>query len=598
MCGIVGIANRGGSNCIPELEKGLERLEYRGYDSAGVAFFSEGQIQTIKTAGAVANLEKAIAAEGPSSSVGIAHTRWATHGEPTKLNAHPHFTDELALVHNGIIENYQELKKPLAQKYKFVSQTDTEVVAWLITDFLKNGLSPTEAFSKTLPLLKGSFALAVIMKSEPLVIYCAKQGSPLVVGSSQQGNYVCSDSSALGRKGSSASFLEDGDWAILSKDKLNIYDKSGNLASRPAQSVSAAAENELGSYSHYIEKEIHEQPDALKRTFQAVQNAHLLECLDLLSLQRITFVGCGTAYFAAVTACATLEKWVTVPLECRTASELRYSSVKMDSRSLIIAISQSGETADTLEAIKKCKAAGAKVLALVNVAQSSIARTADKALCIEAGPEIGVASTKAFTSQMMALLLLGAEIAQKLSPKFSAQPIFDELRTAPELVKEALKQENVIKQIAKKFSSATSALYLGRQACYGLAEEGSLKLKELSYIHSEAYPAGEMKHGPIALIDELMPTIALMPHNELFEKMLSNVKEIEARKGQLILITDERGEKELSHFQNVITLPSSSELQSLFIFSIALQLLAYHVALFKGHNVDKPRNLAKSVTVE
>ncbi len=612
MCGIVGYI--GSRPVLAVLLEGLRRLEYRGYDSAGVVFWEGETLKAIKSKGKVYNLEEKIYQEKLNpSSPGLGHTRWATHGEPSEFNAHPHFDCEkkIAVVHNGIIENYYDLKKFLKEKgHKFISETDTEVVAHLIEECLRETPTFFHAFMRAINLLEGAFALACISLEEPDKIYVARWQSPLVVGFGEGENFIASDIPALLSFTRRVIYLDDGEWGVITKDRAHFYDFHGNTREKLVHYVSwDLASAEKGGFPHFMLKEIYEQPEALKQTLLGRLNLSQKRIdfyYDGLSpeffnnLERIYLVACGTSYHACLVGKYLWEKVVPWPIEVEIASEFRYRQTPLHERSLLVVLSQSGETADTLACVKIAKARGAKVLSICNVVGSSIARESDVVLYTQAGPEISVASTKAFTSQVLMLIMLSVFFAE-LFHSSSVEETVKALINLPSQTKMLLdKVHPFIREVAIEWHGASNFLYLGRNILYPIALEGALKLKEISYIHAEGYAAGEMKHGPIALVDEKFPII-LLTAKELgiiHEKTISNAEEIKARRGPLLVLTTE-GTSELADKCNAIFyLPSTIYALIPILYVIPLQLLAYEIANFKGCDIDKPRNLAKSVTVE
>ena len=604
MCGIIGIV--GNHSVGQRLIHGLEKLEYRGYDSAGIATIYKGQIQRVRAEGKLTNLKEKILKNPLQGHNGIGHTRWATHGQPTELNAHPHQNPKVALVHNGIIENYEDLRQDLENKgYVFESKTDTEVVAHLIASFMDKDLTPQNAVSKTLKCLKGSFALAILFTGYENLLVAARQGgSPLVIGYGEGEMYLGSDAIALSSLTQQISYLEDGDWAILSPESVTIFDKEDNPVVRSIQEshVSESAVSK-GTYDHFMIKEIFEQPLIIQNILSTFLKEGNLELPDLPweSISRITISACGTAYYAGLVAKYWFEKIARLPVEIDVASEFRYRTPPLPEKGISLLLSQSGETIDTLAALEYMKSQGQTIVSIINVPESSIARQSDVVLLAQAGPEIGVAATKSFTSQLTILSLLVLEAARKRGSL--NQTLFDEmafgLRFLPALCEAVLTQENEIKALSRILVKAKDVLFLGRGTNFPMALEGALKLKEVSYIHAEAYAAGEMKHGPIALLDKDVPVIVLAPFDELFEKTASNIQEVIARNAPVIILTDKRGAQHLHSFAaTLLILPLTTSLTAPTVYATALQLLAYHTALLKETDVDQPRNLAKSVTVE
>jgi glucosamine--fructose-6-phosphate aminotransferase (isomerizing) len=607
MCGIVAAA--AGSNIVPVLVEGLKRLEYRGYDSAGLAVISGQAIERVRSVGRVAELE--IASSGTQAVTGIAHTRWATHGVPSERNAHPHVSGSIAVVHNGIIENYEILRNELtAQGYVFTSDTDTESIAHLIDFTLRSEPDLFKAVRISCRRLVGAYAIAVIDHRQPGKVVVAREGSPLLLGVSDAGNYAASDASALLQVTRNMVYLENGDIAELTVAGVRISRLDGTPAERPVHvSQLSAAAVELGNYQHYMQKEIFEQPEALANTLEIVGGSKTIqpgifgaEAASLLAdVDSILILACGTSSHSGYTARYWLEAIAGVPCSVEIASEYRYRGSVPNPKQLIVAISQSGETADTLAALRHAKALGQdKTLAICNVPESAIVRECALRFITRAGPEIGVASTKAFTTQLAALFLLTlvmAKVKQRLTPA-QETAFIDQLRHLPVAVNKVLALENDIEAWAKHFADKHHALFLGRGRHYPIALEGALKLKEISYIHAEAYPAGELKHGPLALVDADMPVISVAPNDQLLDKLKSNLKEVQARGGELYVFADADSEIPESEVVHILRLPEHYGELSPILHVVPLQLLSYHVALVKGTDVDKPRNLAKSVTVE
>ena len=609
MCGIVGaIAQRPVTEILVE---GLRRLEYRGYDSAGVALVEDNRIQRIRALGKVVELEKKLKKHAQKGTLGISHTRWATHGEPAERNAHPHLSKKrVAVVHNGIIENYEKLRENLIAKgYEFESETDTEVIVHLIESNLINGVSLFEAVKKTIASLNGAFALGVISIEHPEVLIGARQGSPLVVGLGLGENFLGSDVQALLPVTSRFIFLENGDIATIQRDKVSIVDESGEQVKREVkQSQACSLESELGEYRHYMLKEIYEQPRAVQNTLEGrLEHDSIKQCIsgdnvfDTLSkVKEVQIVACGTSYHAGLIARYWLESLTDIPCHVEVASEYRYRRQAPREDLLFVTISQSGETADTLAALEKINTLGCLAsLSICNVDESSLVRESDFSLLTVAGPEIGVASTKAFTTQLVVLqLLIGLLMqAKKESPEKVSQLVTN-LKKLPSLLEQALEHDKAIERMAEQFIEKHNALFLGRGEQYPVAMEGALKLKEISYIHAEAYPAGELKHGPLALVDSEMPIVAVAPNTNLLEKLKSNLEEVRSRGGVLYLFADKTAGITAQDNIQVIEMDEVPESIAPIIYTIPLQLLSYHVAVFKGTDVDKPRNLAKSVTVE
>jgi len=609
MCGIVGYI--GSQNAVPLLLDGLRRLEYRGYDSAGLAILQNNTIEVRRAVGKLVNLEKAFNGTPLPGAVGIGHTRWATHGKPSEQNAHPHRSGPLVLVHNGIIENYAALKAQLQREgYRFESETDTEVVAHLIARHLKTGAGLEEAVRRATQEVRGSYALAVLCEWEPHTLIGVRSGCPLVVGMSEHGAMLASDVTALLAHTRNVVFLEDGELVVLAPGGLVVKDTDGKPVTRaPIRIAWDATEAEKGGYPHFMLKEIHEQPRAIMATMRGRYSyergeAELPE-LDataarLAETHRIWIVACGTSWHAGLVGKYLIEELARAPVQVDIGSEFRYRNPLIGSGDLLIAISQSGETADTLAAVRQAQEQGAQVLAICNVVGSTLAREADGVLCMHAGPEIGVASTKAFTAQLAALYLLALHLG-RVRGVVSAEDgrlWLDHLVTMPTHVKHLLDREAELVAIAKRFHTKRNFLYLGRGINYPIALEGALKLKEISYVHAEGYPAGEMKHGPIALVDKDMPVVVLAPRDRLYEKTVSNLMEVKARGAPVIAFVTE-GERELRNTADaVFTVPDVHPLMAPILFAVPLQLLAYHIAVLRSCDVDQPRNLAKSVTVE
>ena len=606
MCGIIGII--GQAQVADRLVDGLRRMEYRGYDSAGVCTVEDGQLIRRRAEGKLNNLVKELAGHPAPGTVGIAHTRWATHGAPTTSNAHPHATQEVALVHNGIIENFKPLREALQARGRvFESETDTEVVAHLVSEQVEAGKSPQEAVQAVLPQLRGAFALAIAFRQHPDLLIGARLGSPLVVGYGEGETYLGSDALALAPLTQKISYLEEGDWVVITKGGAQIHDADNNPVTREitTSGVTAAAV-EKGNYRHFMQKEIFEQPTVVAQTLSSYirpleQTVALPQMdFDLSAIDRITIVACGTSYYAGMVAKYWFETFARVPVDIDVASEFRYRDPVLQPGGLALFISQSGETADTLAALRHCKANGQTIAVVVNVPTSSMAREADLLLPTHAGPEIGVASTKAFTCQLAVLAALAAHLALKKGKLSEAdeREIVKHLIEAPAALNAALAHDEEIAAMAHLIAPARDVLYLGRGPDYPLALEGALKLKEISYIHAEGYASGEMKHGPIALIDEAVPVIVLAPSGPLFEKTVSNMQEVMARGGKVVLISDAEGLAEAGEgCMATIEMPKVHPLIAPLVYAVPVQLLAYHVAVAKGTDVDQPRNLAKSVTV-
>jgi glutamine---fructose-6-phosphate transaminase (isomerizing) len=608
MCGIIGII--GSEPAAPQLVDALKRLEYRGYDSAGVATLEGGTLTRRRAEGKLRNLEKKLGLEPLAGTIGIGHTRWATHGRPTENNAHPHATERLAVVHNGIIENFSELRRELEGKgAKFATETDTEVIAHLVTDAMKRGASPVDAVKAALPRLRGAFALAFLFAGEDDLLIGARRGSPLAVGFGDGSMYVGSDAIALAPFTDTVSYLEDGDWVVITRKGAEIHDSDGKIVQRAVlKSQASVLLIDKGNHRHFMAKEIHEQPEVVGHTL-----AHYIDMtaervalpmqlpFDFKKLQRISIAACGTAYYAGMVARYWFENFAHLPVEVDIASEFRYRDVPLGDGNLAIFVSQSGETADTLASLRYARAHKQHVLSVVNVPTSSIARESDVVMPTLAGPEIGVASTKAFTCQLAALatLAIAAGRARGVLSEAQEKALVRALIEIPRHLNDALALEPQIEVIARDLSKCRDVLYLGRGTSYPLALEGALKLKEISYIHAEGYAAGELKHGPIALIDENLPVIVIAPHDKVFEKTVSNMQEVAARGGRLILMTDAKGVSAAAgQTTETITLPAVHPAVAPLVYAVPVQLLAYHTAVIMGTDVDQPRNLAKSVTVE
>ncbi|MDA1091598.1 MAG: glutamine--fructose-6-phosphate transaminase (isomerizing) [Proteobacteria bacterium] len=607
MCGIIGIVGR--APATPRLLEALKRLEYRGYDSAGIATLIDDGIERRRAEGKLINLEKRLA-EAPLGGVtGIGHTRWATHGVPNERNAHPHATDRVAIVHNGIIENFRELRKEVAAAGRVLaSETDTEIVAHLISQRLDDGMSPKDATFETLKKLEGAFGLGVVFAGEHDLMIAARQGSPLAIGFGDGEMYLGSDALALAPLTQRILYLEDGDWAVLTSNSADVFDQAGNPVERPIRltELSGAAIGK-GGYRHYMLKEIYEQPQVIGDTLHALVNPTDRRIVlptgsvDLAKATKITLVACGTSFYACMVAKYWFETYARVPVDVDIASEFRYRNAVLPEGGAAIFISQSGETVDTLAALRYAKANGQQILSIVNSPESAIARESDAVIRTLAGPEIGVASTKAFTTQLTVLACLAIATARArgaIDAETEAR-LVGALTEVPARAAEVLNHDDRIRALAEDVALARDVLYLGRGTSYPIALEGALKLKEISYIHAEGYAAGEMKHGPIALIDEAVPIIVIAPTDALFEKTASNVQETMARGGKVILFTDAKGAAAIGEGARAfVALPAVDAFVSPILYAIPVQLLAYHVAVLKGTDVDQPRNLAKSVTVE
>ncbi len=608
MCGIVGILGK--EAVATQVVEALRRLEYRGYDSAGVATLEHGQLTRRRAEGKLKNLEVRLSSEPLEGLIGIGHTRWATHGKPNETNAHPHATAKLAVVHNGIIENFRELRSELqANGYVFATETDTEIVAFLVTRELDRGLSPVEAVAASLPRLRGAFALAFLFEGEEDLLIGARKGSPLAVGIGDGEMYLGSDALALAPFTNLIAYLEEGDWVVLNRKGATFYDKANQPVQRRAQRVAAGAFLvEKGNHRHFMAKEIYEQPEVVGHTLTQYLDMAAGRVrlpfegqIDWESLSRLSISACGTAYYAGLTAKYWFERLARLPVEIDVASEFRYREAPLPEKGLALFVSQSGETADTLACLRYARQEQQTVLSVVNVPTSTIARESDAVAPTMAGPEIGVASTKAFTCQLTALACLALAAARgrgTLSAEEEARHV-QSLIALPGLMAKALELEPEIEKLARELSKARDVLYLGRGTSYPLALEGALKLKEISYIHAEGYPAGELKHGPIALIDEDMPVIVVAPHDALFEKTASNMQEVAARGGRIILITDAKGAAECGiEPEATIIMPDMDPTFAAIVYALPIQMIAYQTAVFMGKDVDQPRNLAKSVTVE
>ena len=608
MCGIVGILGRGA--VAPLIVDALKRLEYRGYDSAGIATLEEGHLTRRRASGKLVNLEARLAKEPLSGATGIGHTRWATHGAPTESNAHPHATDRVAVVHNGIIENFQALRREIAAAGRtLVSETDTEVIAHLITMGLDRGLKPVEAVADTLNRLAGAFALAVLFAGEDDLLVAARRGSPLAIGHGDGQMFLGSDAIALAPFTDSITYLQDGDWAVVTRRSVQIFNDEGKSVERPVvRAVASSLTVDKGNYRHFMLKEIYEQPEVISHTlghyvdFVSGRTALPSDApVDFRGLGRLVMSACGTASYAGHIGKYWFEKLARLPVEIDIASEFRYRETPLERDGLALFISQSGETADTLAALRYCAGQGQKIGAIVNVPTSSIAREADYALPTLAGPEIGVASTKAFTCQLTVLFALAVTAARQRGTIDAAEEarLVQAAIEVPRHAAQALKLEAEIETLAKELSKAAGVLYLGRGTSYPLALEGALKLKEISYIHAEGYAAGELKHGPIALVDETVPVIVIAPYDALFEKTVSNMQEVAARGGRIVLLTDSRGAEQASlPTMATLVLPDLAPEVAPIVYALPVQQIAYHTAVVRGTDVDQPRNLAKSVTVE
>lgn len=606
MCGIVGILGKG--PVAGQLVDALKRLEYRGYDSAGIATLENGHLGRLRAEGKLRNLEERLRSAPLLGETGIGHTRWATHGKPTETNAHPHMTDDVSLVHNGIIENFQELKAELeAAGAVFTSDTDTEVVAHLITRELKAGNDPVRAVYHTLNRLEGAFALAMIFRGYNDLMIVARQGSPLAIGYGNGEMFVGSDAIALAPFTDAIAYLEDGDWAVLTRGGIAIRNREGKPVERPVtRSLASGLLVDKGNYRHFMAKEIHEQPEVVGHT--------LASCVDLAAgridmqalpfdfakIRRLSLSACGTAFYACMVAKYWFERWARLPVDADIASEFRYRENALDPDGAALFVSQSGETADTLATLRYCRSQSQHILSVVNVHESSIARESDAVLPTLAGPEIGVASTKAFTCQLTALACLAIAAGKArgtIGPELEIE-LVRALTEVPRHMAKVLRDESAYEALATSLSKARDVLYLGRGSSYPIAMEGALKLKEISYIHAEGYAAGELKHGPIALIDENMPVIVIAPRDELYEKTVSNMQEVAARGGRIVLVSDADPATAGCAIATHLAVPRVHRFVAPLIYALPVQLIAYHTAVFLGTDVDQPRNLAKSVTVE
>ena len=606
MCGIVGIL--GEKPVANELVDALRRLEYRGYDSAGVATVENGHLDRRRAEGKLRNLADRLSRQPLKGRAGIGHTRWATHGAPNEQNAHPHMTDKVSVVHNGIIENFREIKEALERDgVSFSSETDTEVIAHLITSEMRRGADPVTATGIALKQLRGAFALAIIFAGHDDLMIAARQGSPLAIGHGTGEMYLCSDAIALAPFTDAITYLDEGDWAVLRRDGVEIFDRSGKRVERPQiKSVASSLLVDKGNHRHFMAKEIHEQPEVISHTLaNYIDMAEATVTVpdlgvDAEKLQRVTMSACGTAYYAGLVGKYWIERYARLPVEIDVASEMRYREPPLSNDGLSLFVSQSGETADTLAVLRHAKAELQRIAAVVNVRTSSIARESDVVLPTLAGPEIGVASTKAFTCQLsvLACLALGLARARGELDRDEEHALVQALIEVPRHISTILRNEEQYETIASMLSKARDVLYLGRGTSYPLALEGALKLKEISYIHAEGYAAGELKHGPIALIDENVPVIVVAPQDALFEKTVSNMQEVATRGGQIILISDAAPEAVGCKVAAHIAMPTASEFTNPLVYAVPVQLLAYHTAVIMGTDVDQPRNLAKSVTVE
>ena len=606
MCGIVGVL--GTNEVAPILVEALKRLEYRGYDSAGIATINDGSLDRRRAIGKLVNLGDRLVHEPLAGKSGIGHTRWATHGAPNENNAHPHKSGKVAVVHNGIIENFRELREELATNgLEFTTDTDTETVAMLTNYFISQGATPIEAVNQTLAKLDGAFSLAFLFDGEQDLMIAARKGSPLAIGHGDGEMYIGSDAIALAPMTNRVTYLEEGDCAVLTRTSLEVRDQNGELANRAVKTIAIdSARVDKAGYKHFMAKEIAEQPAVLGNTL-----SHYISPegeinlpdpgIDFTKIERLTMVACGTAYYACMTAKYWFEQIARIPVEIDVASEFRYREPPITKGTVALFVSQSGETADTLAALRYCEGKVDKILSVVNVPESSIARESDLALPIFAGVEVGVASTKAFTCQLTVLLSLALKAASdrgEITPEQLADHVTS-IRNVPTLINAAINQDAQIQSAARKISEARDVLFLGRGIMHPLAQEGALKLKEISYIHAEAYASGELKHGPIALIDKHVPVVVIAPRDPLFDKSVSNMQEVMARKGKVVLISDAQGLKESGDGTwSTVEMPTVPNVVAPIVYAVPAQLLAYHTAVAKGTDVDQPRNLAKSVTVE
>ena len=607
MCGIIGVIGK--NNASGLLLDGLRRLAYRGYDSAGIATLVDGKIIRRRAEGKITNLENLLQKSPLDGSTGIAHTRWATHGIPNEINAHPHANEHFAIVHNGIIENYRDLKSDLEKKgYKFSTDTDSEVIVHLASNYVKKGLQPIDAVREALEKLHGAFALGILIADEENTLIAARKGSPLAIGFGTEEMYLGSDAVGLAPLTNKIIYLEDGDMAVIKNTEVKIFDSSmKNVKMKETHTLKSGLAIEKGGFEHFMLKEIHEQPTVLGETIKSYIDPQSRKILDpkidlnFKKLKKIYIVACWTSFYAAMVAKLSFEKYANLTTEVDIASEYRYRSHVSSEEEGIILVSQSGETADTIAAMNSARKRGLKILSIVNVLESSLARKADSSLITLAGPEIGVASTKAFTTQLatLACLVIAAAKSKNILKDKQEDDLVTDLVEIPSLTAEALSLEKTLLKIAQNLKNARDVLYVGRGLSYPIALEGALKLKEISYIHAEAYAAGELKHGPIALIDDGVPVVAIAPSDELFSKTASNIEEVAARGAQIILISDKKGIKELQDLcVHTIEVPTSNSFAYPILYTIPVQLLAYYTAVLKGTDVDQPRNLAKSVTVE
>ena len=609
MCGIIGLVSD--KEVSPTLLEGLKRLEYRGYDSSGIATVNNNKIERVRSKGNLSYLEEKLLNTSLPGNIGIGHTRWATHGTPEEKNAHPHITDKVAIVHNGIIENNNQLRNQLIESgVEFSSDTDTEVVGHIITSYLKSGLNSYDSIRATMNDIRGTYALGVLVANDPSKLYAVRGGSPLAIGSSDSENYIGSDTYSLSAYSDKITYLKDGDIAVIESHSYNIFDQSDVIVHRERQSIiESVSLSEKGIFKHFMSKEIHEQPEVIGKSLSNyidMDNGTLnMPNLpyDLASISNVTLVACGSSYYAGLISRDWFEKFTNIKVDVEIASEFRYREPPMDSNGLTIFISQSGETADTLAALRHCKSLGQKTISIVNVGDSTMCRNSDASLKIYAGPEIGVASTKAFTCQLgvLACLAIKIGISNGSLSRDQEKEYVQSLLSIPRLVSNTLDKEDEIIDLAHDLSDITTTLYLGRGQMYPVSMEGALKLKEISYVHAEGYPAGEMKHGPIALLEKDLPVFMMAPSNHLYEKTVSNLNEVIARDASVILLTDEEGLNNIGYLKDKVRtfiVDKTDIITAPFVYTLPNQLIAYHIALLKGTDVDQPRNLAKSVTVE
>ena len=609
MCGIIGlVSNKEVSSTLLE---GLKRLEYRGYDSSGIATINKNKIERVRSKGNLSFLEEKLLNTTLPGNIGIGHTRWATHGTPEEKNAHPHITDKVAIVHNGIIENNNQLRNQLIESgVEFSSDTDTEVVCHVLTSYLNSGLNAYDSVRATMNDIRGTYALGVLVLNDPDKLYAVRGGSPIAIGSAENQNFIGSDTYSLSAYSNNITYLKDGDIAVIESNSYDIYDHSDSPAIREKQNIiESVTLAEKGIFKHFMSKEIHEQPEVVSKSLanyidmdSGTLNIPNLP-YDLSSISNVTLVACGSSYYAGLISRDWFEKFTNIKVDVEIASEFRYREPPMDVNGLTVFISQSGETADTLAALRHCKSLGQKTISIVNVGDSSMCRNSDSSLKIYAGPEIGVASTKAFTCQLVVLACLAIKIGVSNGSLTVEQEkeYVKSLLSVPRLISNTLDKEDEIIDLAHGLSNISTTLYLGRGQMYPVAMEGALKLKEISYVHAEGYPAGEMKHGPIALLEKDLPVFMMAPTNKLYEKTISNLNEVIARDASVILLTDEEGLKNIGYLAGKVKtfiLDKTDFITAPFVYTLPNQLIAYHIALLKGTDVDQPRNLAKSVTVE